>query len=622
MLQDFRDNLKGTAVFIVVLISIPFALVGIDQIFFTGNAVESALRVNGEDITKLEVERALALHKQRLLDQYVELDPASLDDELLRGPVQERLIREIVLAQHAKTGGLGVADATISSLLKNASAFQVDGQFDRDVFEFSLQQMGYTKRSYHDFLQRSLLVSQTIDGLTDTAFVPTATLTLTAELLEQKRNYYYLKVPIADQLPSVSISETAITDYYEDHTDDFQTPEQVVLEYVELRAEDLLKDVAVTEDMVREQYKIQQQKRLDLARHRVAHILFAADDENVNQSKADEVREKLSAGATFAELAKQYSDDSGSADQGGDLGYVQAETLPSAFMSTVQQLNVGEVSAPIATDSGMHLIKLLERDEPDAEGYAEAAPRIRRRLELELAEELLPERIEELREAVYNAETLAIVAEDMHLTRREIGPFSRSGGDGLAANPAIVRAAFQADVLLEGHASEVIELDATTVVVVKLKEHHPIRTLSLAEVHENIADKLKLEKARALTIDKGEALREKVLAGESVESVAKAAGLSWQVSVDTKRFGGNVDDDVRNYAFAQPVNSTLPLISTLTNEAGDVYVLSLTGITPGSLDELPPEQRNSLRNSLRSALAQREYQAFEASLVALADIDY
>lgn len=389
MLQSFRDNLKGTAFFIVVLISIPFALVGIDQIFLGSSATKAELSVNGEDISQLEVERALSFQKQRLLSQYPDLDPTQLDDALLLPGVKQRLINEKVLSLRARDNGMGVADATIAEILKNAETFQIDGRFDRDAYNLYLQQMGYTQTSHYEALTDSLLISQISAGVAATSFVTALAVDETLAVMEQERDYYYLTIPVEASRNGIVISEEEARAYYAEHQESFRTEDQVIVNYLELNLEQLGQQVSIDESQVRERYEEEAEQLKTAVRTRVEHILFSGTDEAEVQSRVAEVQAKLAAGVSFSELAREYSDDLGSAGQGGDLGFVDLNSFPEAFSAAASKLETGEISAPVTSDSGLHLIRVAERDSAEMPAYELAKVRIESALRQEQAAELL-----------------------------------------------------------------------------------------------------------------------------------------------------------------------------------------------------------------------------------------
>ena len=606
MLQDFREGMKGIAFFIVILISVPFAFVGIESIFSNSPASDAELEVDGHDISRLVVDRALAIHKQRLLQQLGDIDPALLDDAILRGPVRQRLVMEKAAELTAIETGMGVSPATIASLLQTVDAYETDGRFDRDKYEFTIRQMGYTPREHHSYMSNGLLLSQFASGVVDTAFVTEADLELAARIFEQRRNYHYLTVPIAPLMAEVSIAEVDAKAYYEEHKDEFRTEEKLEIDYIQLSTSDLLDQVEVDETMVRELFDTRQQAAQAAVRRRVAHILIEAAEDGSDAVKLEAIQAKLASGGDFAALAREYSDDLGSAEQGGDLGFVELGAFPAEFEKAILGLATGEVSMPVATDSGVHLIRLTELETVEALIFEEEKLAIETELKYQLAAELLPEKIEQLRELSYNAESLAEPAATMGLDVASTEPFTRSGGSGLAAYPAVVSAAFAEDVLNNGYSSDIIELGEAPA------GYEPFENMTA-----DITTSLKQESAKQALTARVSALQLQIASGKrSIEALAQEEGLTWQVSLDTSRFDNRVDEAIRDYAFGLPASSTLPAVSGFDLANGDSVIVSLTGIQIGQLSNIDNPRRDSLAQSATRTLAQREYQDYEALILA------
>ncbi|OUS13135.1 hypothetical protein A9Q89_03840 [Gammaproteobacteria bacterium 53_120_T64] len=620
MLQDFREGMKGIAFFIVILIIVPFAFVGIDSIFSNSPASDAELEVDGHSISRLVVDRALSIHKQRLLQQLGDIDPALLDDAALRGPVRQRLMKEKAAELAAESAQMGVSPVTIASLLQTVEAYQSSGKFDSGKYQFAIRQMGYTPREHHAYMNNGLLLSQFASGVTDTGFVTDADLELTAKIFEQRRNYYYLTLPIAPLVATATVNSDEIKAYYAAHREEFATAESVEVEYIQLSIDDLLTQVDVDAEMVRELFDARQAARQATVRRRVAHILIeaAADDSHV--AEVEVLQEKLSRGDDFAALAREYSDDLGSSEQGGDLGFFDAGAFPEAFELALLDLAEGEVSAPVVTDSGIHLIRLseLESSEPlvfDAEKVA-----IELELQRQLAAELLPEKIEQLRELSYNAETLAEPAELMGLRVSTTAAFTRSGGTGLAAYPGVLSAAYTDDVLNNGYTSDIVELGEAGVAVLKVSKHNPVGYRSIEAATPGITLQLQRAAAQLSLTARAGALQAKIAAGNSVESIANAEGLTWQVSLDTTRFDSRVDAAIRDHVFSLPASSALPLVSTVGLANGDYVVLALTALESGELASIPEARRDNLARSASRTLAQREYQSYESLILAEATV--
>ncbi|MGK2915265.1 MAG: SurA N-terminal domain-containing protein [Porticoccaceae bacterium] len=620
MLQDFRERIKGVALWLVVLIAIPFVFFGVDSFFTGGAATDAAVSVNGEKITKLELERAIAIQRQTLLSQKDGLDPELLDDDQLRGPVQQGLIREKVMEQAARARHLAVAPQTLAEILRNESAFHSDGRFDKARYEFVLRQMGYSPQTYNALLQNKLLVGQLAAGVSGTGFATVWEVQLLLELLEQRRNFAYLIIPVAPVISQIGVSDQESKTFYDDNQSFFQAEEQVVVDYLEIKPDELLRDITITEEDVRKQYADEVAKHVIGERRHVAHILVAPKADNSHQKTLAEIGKKIADGEGFGKLASAYSEDSGSAGQGGDVGFVEPGAFPEQFEKVVAQLKVGEVSAPVKTESGLHLIKLLELQAAPKLSFEQEKDRIKRELQQAQVAELLPEKVSQLKELTYNAENLADVGKTLGLPVRVSKPFSRIGGDGVAAFPAVVAAAFSEGVLENRYASDVLELADGSMVVLKVRQHLPATIMPLADVRPQIVEKLKADKARVLLDGRANAIAKRIRNGESVGDVAKSEKLQWQISVDTKRFADGVNPELRDKAFALPATGSLPAVDTLVTSGGDHIVLALLAIEPGDGKQLSADERGRLEQSTLRSLAGRDYKAYEALVVADAKI--
>ncbi|MEH6617708.1 MAG: SurA N-terminal domain-containing protein, partial [Porticoccus sp.] len=397
MLQDFRDNLHGVAKGVLIaIIIIPFALFGVDAIFISGSATEEAANVNGETITEFRLQQAVENQKQQFLSRYKNIDPALLTDEQLRAPVMQQLIRKKVVEQTAIDQGMGVSSRTIYDLLLDVPEFTTDGKFDTDRYNFALRQMGFTPTSYSKLLSSELLFNQFLQGVAVTGFSTEQELTLLAGMTEQTRDFYYLTLPVAPLLDSAVVSEEDINTYYTSHSDQFMTKEQLVVEYIELQPSDLAGEVSVDDEMVEEAYQARVAEAASKQSRHVAHILLEKQDDGSHLRKIAIIQEKLKGGGGFTALAQEFSEDYITAEQGGDLGFTQTGDLPDSLELALNKLSVGDVSDVVESDAGVHILKFIAEKVADVPSRDVLEPSIRAELELQLAQELMPERIETL----------------------------------------------------------------------------------------------------------------------------------------------------------------------------------------------------------------------------------
>jgi len=609
--------MKGIAFGIVILIAIVFAFSGIGSLSMSGSGADTAVTVNGEKVTEFSVLRAISSEKRRILDENEGLDASLLEDELIRPQVVEQIIGRKLLVQSAKSAGMGISSRTTSKLLLGTPAFlSDDGRFDQDLYLYTIRAQGFTSGTFLEMLKDDLLVEQYVRGFVASGFVTASELDLIASITEQQRNYYYLTLPLQPSIDAVQLSDEQIAAYYENNKQRYQAPEQVVIDYVELNPEIFSATQNVGEEQVRARYEEQRESLESTTSRQAAHILLAQPNDLV----IAEINDRLAAGESFEALAKEYSEDVGSADFGGNLGYTSGDTFPESFESALAALQVGEVSAPVTTDSGTHLIKLVDIQEQIVDFDSERG-RIEQELIAELTDIWLVEKLASLKELSYNAENLAEMASELGLTAQVSEPFTRAGAVGISANPAVLKAAFSSEVLEDGYASEVLDLGNDRYVVVKLNKSIPARQKDLAEVQDAVEVSLTDQLARASLAARGTELLARVDSGEDIEAVAKAEGLDWQVVLDAKRSTGGINNEVKRFAFQLPATANEDLIESFYTRSGDFVVVALTDVEAGDSSKLSKAQKASLSYAGVSSNSGRELQAVQQSLRASADIE-
>ena len=617
MLDSFRHNMKGIAFGIVILIAIVFAFSGIGSLSMSGSGADTAVTVNGEKVTELSVLRAISSEKRRILSENEGLDAALLQDELIRPQVVEQIIGRTLLSQAAKSAGMGVSSRTTSKLLLGTPAFQSDdGRFDQDLYLYTIRAQGYTSGTFLEMLKDDLLVEQYVRGFVASSFITGNELDLIASITEQQRDYYYLTLPLQPAVDAVELSDEQIAAYYEANKQRYQAAEQVVIDYIELSPELFSATQNVAEKQVRARYEEQRDSLESTTSRQAAHILLAEPSDAV----LTEINDKLAAGESFSALAKEYSEDVGSANFGGDLGYTSGDTFPESFEAALESLQVGEVSAPVSTDSGTHLIKLLDIQEQTVDFDSERA-RIEQELITELTDVWLVEKLANLKELSYNAENLSQIAADLGLTAQVSEPFTRAGAAGISANPAVLKAAFSSEVFEDSYASEVLDLGNDRYLVLKLNNAIPARQKDLAEVQGAVVASLTDQLARASLAARGAELLARVDSGEKIEAVAKSENLDWQVVLDAKRSTGGLNNDIKRFAFQLPATATEDLVESFYSRSGDFVVVALTGVDAGDSSKLSKEQKASLSYAGVSSTGGRELQAVQQSLLSDADIE-
>ena len=351
MLQNIRQNVQGPAIKVVVwLIVISFSIFGIESILVGGGG-SGVAEVNGEEVSPQELQQAVNTQKRRLISMMGDnFDPTLLDDEVITSQALNSLIGRKLLMQSAESMDLTVSSREIGSVIGGMEQFQIEGKFSPQMFSSVLSSAGYTPAYFKETLREDIALAQLRSGLAGSEFATPLELTLNAAVDAEQRDLRYLTIPLQTFIDQQEATEEQISAYYADHQDDFRTSESVELDYIELTP-DLFRQ-PVEESAVLEAYQLAIENTQYKTENRVSHILFEArdgEDADALQQRVAAAQAKLAAGADFGEVAAEFSDDVGSAANGGDLGFSSGDAFPKEMEEAVASLAVDEVSAPVTT---------------------------------------------------------------------------------------------------------------------------------------------------------------------------------------------------------------------------------------------------------------------------------
>lgn len=620
MLQSVRDNLKGTvAVFVLAIFIIPLILFGVEQLFVGSVGGTEVATVNGEGINRTDFQRELALEKQRLQQQF-ELPAGSpqLEDSALSGPVLQRMAQREALYQAAVEGGMGASKEELWKQIAAIEAFQVDGKFDRELFKERISYM-YTTATFLEASEKDFVLGHMNSGISDTTFVTEQELQLLAAITQQKRTFSSIQIPKADK-PNTAVTDAEIEQYYQSNSAQFVEPEQLKVSYVELDLDKLADAVEINEEDVRNIYEQEIASFKADPRYTVAHILIENDDASSEDIKA--VEAKLAEGAEFTLLAKEYSDDLGSKETGGNLGVMIEEAYPQEFVEATKKLEVGAVSGPVKTDAGHHFIKLIDKTNVEPPSFEERKTIIERQLAQDSAQETYIQKVAVLDEKTFGADSLQYAADALELDVQVSDWFTRQGGSGAMSNQQLINEAFGDDVLSQGHNSKVVEIDGNKAYVMRLNEHKPEQTKPLAEVKDEIQKQLTEQRIAEESAQQARDVLEQIASGKSVEDVAKEKGLEYKSHDKVTRTSFEVGGAVLQKAFslARPTENE-PVLDLVSMPDGSAVVIRLTGVEDGTVADLADAQKAGLENQLRFQISQNELNSFENGVIEKAKIE-
>src|SRR5690606_665835 len=462
--------------------------------------------------TRFEQERMQARQEQG-----EGFDPREFESAENKRRVLESLVDEKVLLLAAARSGVVVSDAAVQEYIGSIPAFQVDGKFDANRYQLVLSQQvpARTPSQFDALVRQSLLQSLVPVGIGNSAFVTDAELDRMLRLSGETRD-----VQIA-LLPAVAEDTAAVTDaeaqaWYEAHSADFMSPEQVTIEYVEVGPQQVPAPAPADEATLRKRYEDEKARFVEPERRLASHILVRLPEDGgdaaaAERKAADLARQASAAGADFAALAREHSEDPGSAESGGDLGWVEQGTMVAPFEEALFAMQPGEVRGPVKTDFGWHVLQLREVQEGAGVPFEQARAELAREQAEADRERAYSDMTGRLTDLVYqNPSSLEPAARELGLEVQTLGPFGRDDMVGIAAAPAVKRAAFSEMLIEDGTASDPIEIAPGHSVLIRVREHNPSQARPLAEVRESVEAAVREDRRSKAAVAAAEAMLERL----------------------------------------------------------------------------------------------------------------
>ena len=620
MLQGIRDRAHGfIAWIIVILICIPFALWGVQEYLGPDPNVAVA-EVNGEEVSLVEYQIALQEARAALNRQFPGQDVSGIfGEDFVRGQAMDGLVRERLIATASSDAGFVISDELLAGAIRSVPAFQRDGRFSQEEYEFALRRSGTSPGRFEADTRRRLLEGQWRNALVLSAVAAEPRARRVVTLDSQQRAFSRLVVP-ASRFEGAQVGEEAIAKRYEESMDSFMSPEEVRLRYVVLSRDELAEEIEVASGTLEGFYETRKAGLSVPEQRRVSHILIADEEgEDEARTEAEALRSRILAGEAFADVARESSDDPGSAGMGGDLGYNGRGIWVPPFEETAFSLPVGELSEPVRTEFGFHLIRVEDVRESRTPTFDEAAAELEQEYRDEQAEQLYFEQVERLANLVFEQpDNLDDAAEDLGLAVEESGYLSRHGepGDEILGDRAVVAAAFEEEVLA-GNNSEPVEIDGYRTVVLRVEERREPRQRSLDEVRDEIAASLRSERARDAARELGVDLLARLRSREAMAEVAPE-GLAWSEERTVGRQVGDLEPAVREVLFSMPRSGPSEMTFDGVGVAnGDFVVLALDRVI-----ESEPESEvfGEARERLSQQLGLDAHDSFVAALRERAEV--
>lgn len=630
MLERIREGSQGTgAKIILTLVILSFALAGIGS--YLGQSSQTPIAtVNGKEISQVSFARAYENERARLEQQFGEYfsqiasDPAYMNR--IRESVLDRLVQQELQSQLAHELGLRVSDEALKSEIRNAPAFQIAGEFNNDRYMQYVRQLNYQPSEFRDFLREEMTRNQLVAAIAATDFALDGEVKAALKLQSQMRDIQVATISADTFNAEIEVASEEIKDYYDLNQTQFMSPEQVALEYIELKASELTLKEPVTDAEIAAYYEDHKAQYLDEERRRVAHILVeAGDDTDAAKAQAEAILAEIKSGADFAKLAEEKSADAVSAELGGDLDWIERDMMDPAFDEAAFGLsNVGDVSDVVETEFGFHIIKLTDLQQKQVKTLEQMQAEIRATLENDKKLNFfydVQNKVAELAFEVSDSLAEAAAAAGVEVKSSEL--FARNNAPAPLNDSKVLSAAFSVELVEDKVNSEAINLGDEHVLFVRVKDHKAAAVKPLDEVQEGIKAQLVAEKAKIKATEQAQTLLAQVKAGADLATAAQALGLTVNTHEGLLRNSFQPSYEVVQAAFK--MQSGLANAELVTQGTGDVSIVALNKVYDGPEKPLTEQDKQGFArltvNNHFSAFVEALREQAEVKAASLATIE-
>jgi peptidyl-prolyl cis-trans isomerase D len=618
MLQNIREKFTGgIAIAILALIGIPFLFFGVGNYNFLGQSF--AAKVDGSEIGIGQFELFYRDQLQR--------NPtwAQLPDEYrqqIRRSLLDSMIRNRLVEMHLIEKGYQVSNEQLMRSIQRVPEFQVDGVFDMDTYRQVLLENGFDPSRFEESQRQAMREDQLRRAIGATALITPAEYRRYLNLVAEQRLVTLANFDVEAAAAEVEVSDEDVTAFYENNPTMYRTPESADIEFIEIRRDRVAESVEIAEETLLEYYEDEKSRYLQDEQRQARHILIlAGDDEDAAEAEAAALLERIRAGESFEDLAREFSDDGGTAANGGDFGVLTESQLPGDLGSAIFSMNEGDVDGPIKTDFGFHVIRLdriLERgplplDQVRGDLLAELREREAGTIFLDLERKAS--------DALFDANSMAAIEEATGIEVQTATGFTRAGGEPFGANQAAIDAVFDEAVLMGGQISEIIELDANSMAVFQVTAYNEATRRPLEEVRDEVVETLRSERAETIVFNRAEGLLASLDGGAEFRTAAETAGAEVSPAILLSRQQEDVDQAVAAQVFlaAKPTLDS-PVRGMVANVDGGYTVFSLDAVLPGRPESIPLAERDAGKTQLAQETGVSEYLAFVQSLYERAEI--
>jgi peptidyl-prolyl cis-trans isomerase D len=622
---DLVAKHKRIVQIVLALITLPFAFFGVDYYFRRADSIGEVAKFDGGTITQAQFAQTLGEQQQMMMRTQKGVDPAMFDNPEVRFNILQQMIRDRLVEKKARDLHFGVTNDQLFERIAADPRFQEDGKFSVEHYRLLLAQAGIAEASYEDSVRRQMIADKLVEPIASGSIVAKTAAQEFVTLVEQQREVAVANIEAEPFVKGAKVDDAAVKAFYDANPGAFRTPEEVKFEYVMLTSDALAAQIAVTPDEVKAQYAANMKQYTQDEQRQAAHILIAVKpdasdaDKAAAKKKADDLAAQAKASpAKFADLAKKYSEDPGSAAQGGDLGSNPRGTMVKAFDDAVFAMKPGEIVGPVQSEFGWHVIKLLGITPVKTLSFDEVKGQIEADIKRQRVSQKFAAAADQFQNLVYEqADSLAGVAKALNLEAKSSGWATRAEVQRLAlGNPKFVQALFAPDSVSAKRNTEAFEVAPNVLMAGRVIEYKPAAPRPFDDVKEEIRRQLVRRDASEMAQKAG---REK-LALLQQGKTDKEAGVTFgkPVSVARNQVQPGFTQDALTKVFRVD-GAKLPQLVGAPNERGGFAIYKVEKvIMPASAAD--PAKLTTARARIGDMQGRELFDAYVSALKAKADI--
>jgi peptidyl-prolyl cis-trans isomerase D len=572
---DFAQRNKRTMQIVFALVVLPFAFWGVDSYTRSNKSDNAAATVDGEKISQQQFANELRQQQDRLREQLGQsLDPAILDSVEMKRSVLDKLVSQRLMLATAHHAKMIATDDAVANVIGGIEAFRVDGKFDKSRYASVLANQGMSTLGFEARIREDLLWQQVKDTYLQNGYTSLNVVDNIIRLNEQQRTVSIAPVSFQSFLGKTDVSDDEMKKYYNQNLTEFEIREQAKVEYVKFSVDNLMTNINIDEEESRRYYAEHKSEFGTPEERKASHILFATAggakkaEVDAAHTQAEKVLEQVrTTPDKFADLARKYSEDPGSASNGGDLGFFGRGMMTKPFEDAAFTLKPGEISGLVQTDFGFHIIKLTDVKPSSIPPYEKVKSEIVARLKMQKASAKYAEMAEQFSNTVYEQSDTLKPAADLTGSKIEQAGWIFNGGEtGDIWTAKMLQAVFNDEVIKNKRNTAAIEVAPNTLVAARVTDYKPSAVREFDEVKDAIRAKLKLKQARQLATNQGIEMLSRLKSGDK-------SNVAWEPAQNiTRAKYGSLSAELVKAIFQAPIDKLPQFIGIEDMQRG--YVLA------------------------------------------------